>query len=299
MRISYQTVKAHHASEVSRYMQQQQGFTLIELMISLILGLLIAAAAFQVFYISQRTSTTQSSASEVQDSAVFGIQAVEYDIRLANLKAASHELNKKTGNGGIILTVDNAPTALQAASYASSYTKQGVDEGYYSTNADQLTIQFVAPQNMSDCEGANVTAGDRIVQRYFLKSTGTTEKPSYALACDAYHPNDLAFGTGTSTPDSGEVIVPNVEQFRVMLLTENGYRTINGYNALPGDGELIYGVKLGLVLAGDTPTIQAQNNTPTLFGENLAKRNGLTKVNTVRRIYEPTILLRNARYESL
>ena len=33
--------------------------------------------------------------------------------------------------------------------------------------SDQLTIQFIAPTNMTNCEGVNVLAGDLIVERYF------------------------------------------------------------------------------------------------------------------------------------
>jgi len=40
----------------------QQGFTLIELMISLVLGLLVSAAVMQVYLINTRTLTIQTSA---------------------------------------------------------------------------------------------------------------------------------------------------------------------------------------------------------------------------------------------
>ena len=66
----------------------QQGFTLIELMISLVLGLLISAAIIQVFITSQRVDRVQSAGSEIQDSAVFGIQSIEQQLRLANLGTA-------------------------------------------------------------------------------------------------------------------------------------------------------------------------------------------------------------------
>jgi len=44
----------------------QRGFTLIELMISLVLGLLISAAIIQVFITSQRVDRVQSAGSEIQ-----------------------------------------------------------------------------------------------------------------------------------------------------------------------------------------------------------------------------------------
>ena len=70
---------------ISHVRTQSAGFTLIELMISLVLGLLISAAVMQVYIVSTRTATVQQSASEVQDSAIFSLQAIEDHIRLANL----------------------------------------------------------------------------------------------------------------------------------------------------------------------------------------------------------------------
>ena len=57
---------------MTQSLKYQQGFTLIELMISLVLGLLISAAIIQVFITSQRVDRVQNAGSEIQDSAVFG-----------------------------------------------------------------------------------------------------------------------------------------------------------------------------------------------------------------------------------
>ena len=58
-------------------MNKQQGFTLIELMISLVLGLLIIAAASQVYVISLRTATVQQAGSSILDANVFGLQQIQ------------------------------------------------------------------------------------------------------------------------------------------------------------------------------------------------------------------------------
>lgn len=53
----------------------QKGFTLVELMISLVLGLIIVAAVMQVYMMSIRTNTIQQSGSNIQNTSVFGIQS--------------------------------------------------------------------------------------------------------------------------------------------------------------------------------------------------------------------------------
>ncbi len=82
----------------------QYGFTLIELMISLVLGLLISAAVMQVFLTSQRVDRIQTAGSEIQDKAVFGLQGIESQVRLANLGNDGIAINDTTAMGGIVLT---------------------------------------------------------------------------------------------------------------------------------------------------------------------------------------------------
>ncbi|WP_428983432.1 PilW family protein, partial [Paraburkholderia diazotrophica] len=50
---------------ISNY-RSTSGFTLIELMISLVLGLLISAAVIQVYLTNTKTASTQKSGSELQ-----------------------------------------------------------------------------------------------------------------------------------------------------------------------------------------------------------------------------------------
>ncbi len=62
----------------------QQGFTLVELMVALALGLLISAAAVQLFLGGVLTSRMQEANAELQNSGVFGLDYVARDIRLSN-----------------------------------------------------------------------------------------------------------------------------------------------------------------------------------------------------------------------
>lgn len=245
----------------------QAGYTLIELMIALVLGLLISAAAFQVFYTSQRTSTTQKSASEVQDSAIFGLQLLERHLKLVNLGAASPIMNGTTSKGGIVLTTTNTSLTNQ-----DLFTKQDATADTTTGKSDQLTIQFVAPQNMLDCQGSVVAVGTMVQQRYFIKD------------------NNLVCAAQAKINGNGEILIPNVDHFKVLLMTDKGYKKINDYDGTTP----IRGIKLGLILSGTTPTIQAQGNSDLkVFGEdvNLNK----TAPNTIRRVFEPTIIFRNAR----
>lgn len=76
---------SHHQSiRISRV----SGFTLIELMVALSLGLLIVAAATHLYLTAQRGMVTQQGAANLQNSASFGMEYMLRDIRLANLGAS-------------------------------------------------------------------------------------------------------------------------------------------------------------------------------------------------------------------
>lgn len=186
------------------------GFTLIELMIALALGLIIAAAAMLLFLTAQKSYSLQQGSVDLQDNANFGLNYIVKDIRLSNLNTTSAEVNDKTAGGGIVLTskanaqsetsgtpavttyYPNLPVSMTGATVAVTNLSQG-NTGLSNVNtekSDQLVIQYrpqyVADPNDAnklfggfDCEGnrievAKVASGTQlyniVVQRYFLRT---------------------------------------------------------------------------------------------------------------------------------
>ena len=292
----------------SKYMNDHQvGFTLIELMISLVLGLIVSAAVIQVYLINVKTSSIQASGSELQDASVFGLQQLEKSIRLANLGNPTTRIDGTTRNGGIVLTGLNIGVANPNPNEPNPYpntgyltrragdTAVGTDgwTGISNTNnnSDQLTIQYInitgAP--MIDCEGATAAVNDIVVERYFVRlatsNTSTTAIKDLVLACDAGRVNKTGgIATFTSSSDSknfgqaGQEFIVNVDQFKVLL----GAQYTMGANA----GQLIYlpssayslittpdkaaitAVKIGLIVHGSTPIIgSAEQSEFALLGQ--------------------------------
>ena len=87
-----------------RFSNPQQGFTLIELMIALALGLIIIAAAILLFLTGQKSYSLQQGSADLQDNANFGLNYIVKDIRLSNLNTKSSGINDETVGGGIVLT---------------------------------------------------------------------------------------------------------------------------------------------------------------------------------------------------
>lgn len=218
------------------------GFTLIELMIALALGLIIVAAGLAIFFSSSRSLNLQNSMGELQQNANFGLSVVTHDIRHTNLNTlSSQRVNNITNGSGVIFTKENLPTTLAAFSdLESKYaTAQNNDADNTSGNSDQFTMQYVpAEETITDCEGNNIddASSKIIVQRYFVAETPQQvagEPKSYSLYCDAG-----SYESTSTTIDglgaNAQQIMQRVDAFRIRLGVKNPagnlrYMTISDY----------------------------------------------------------------------
>lgn len=289
-----------------------QGFTLIELMISLVLGLLISAAVMQVYLINTRTLTVQQSASEVQDSSIFSIQSLESHIRLANLGNPINYITDETNHGGIVLTTTNLGARNDTDSkYFTINSATGLSN-IKNQPSDQLTIQYknITPYDLYDCEGTKVTkdSSDWVVERYFIRlATGATAKAGI---------NDLALACSSGRVDAdgnviapfngnGQVMVEGVDQFKILLgaqssLSQLNYLTPSIYTTIDkldtGKKAALTSIKLGMIVHSNTPLIEtADADQFTLLGATQQLKDDNTRNKYYRRSYETTVLLRSAR----
>lgn len=294
----------------NRYPAAVLGFTLIELMISLVLGLLISAAVMQVYLINTRTIIVQQSASEVQDSTIFSMQALEEHIRITNLGNPITSINDKTDHGGVVLTKSNLGSSNSTdAKYLTVSTGSTGWTGLSNIKdigSDQLTIQYknMTPNLLYDCEGEEVAinSNDWVVERYFVRSSGNATG-ELALACDAGRVDPTGLVT-TAFNGNGDIIVPAVEQFKVLLGTQ---ASVDELTYLPAktyleltDKPSITIIKLGVIVRSNTPLIaDADKETFTVLGKEQTLKADSTRKKYYRRSYESTVLLRNARVMAL
>lgn len=298
--------------QLSRYSSAVAGFTLIELMISLVLGLLISAAVMQVYLINTRTVTVQQSASEVQDSSIFAMQSIEEHVRLANLGNPISYITDSTDHSGIVLNLANLGKDNNTdAKYFTIDTSTGLSN-IKDIPSDQLTIQYknVTPDDMYDCEGGKVDVNepDWVVERYFVRvATGASASATVkdlVLACTAGRVD----ADGNVTKDftgNGQVVVAAVDQFKVLLgaqaaVDQLTYLPPSIYLDIekPTDGEkpAITSVKLGMIVHSNTPLITEDDADEfILLGATHKLKTDAARKKYYRRGYESTVLLRSAR----
>ena len=289
---------------ISSY-RSTSGFTLIELMISLVLGLLISAAVIQVYLTNTKTASTQKSGSELQDASVFGLQQLESHLRLANLGNSVTSITDTTAGGGIVISPENIGLERTDTSESLYFTRTGGDSNITGINSDQLTIQFknTTGVKIADCESADVELGDTVIERYFIRSSSTTGQ-GLLLACDAGRVTDTGItGLSANYQSGGSEVILGVDQFKILLGIQTDapsnaglmrYLTASEYLALSGTKPPITAVKIGLIVRGSSPVIGSDVATSfKLLGATQPLKSG--QPNRVRTTYESTTLLRNAR----
>lgn len=236
------------------------GFTLIELMLSLALGLVIVAAAGTLFVTGQTMYSLQQGVGDLQDNANFGLDYIVKDLRLTNLDAVDALLNDRSFIGGIVLTssaasarvTDTAGVVTVFSNLNDSLIGSSVGIGLLSRSngltaqtaplwtgvsnvlsgstavlSDQLVVQYRPVETGGfDCEGRAITTTDRvIVQRYFLREDNNKNdnEPNQplALACDAgWYSINGTPTTITDYGDAGEIIMKRVDHFHFLLGVE-------------------------------------------------------------------------------
>ena len=234
---------------------KQQGFTLLELMVALVLGLLVVAAGLAVFISGQKSLNLQNGLNELQQNANFGLAVLTHDLRHTNLNTPStQKINNKQVGSGIIFTSANLPSSLSAVN-SNLFTKQLSDESATVVKSDQLTIQYIpeyrkvttkqckdgtagsdgkcTPEDQEDkvtykastydCEGRALEFSTPrvIVQRYHLKldtKQVSGQPPVYSLYCDAGDYVDGETGiSGMSNTANGEQLMQRIDAFKVRL----------------------------------------------------------------------------------
>lgn len=245
-----------------RTLKHERGFTLIELMIALVLGLLISAAALQIFYTSSVNSRRQEASSQIQDNAIFGFSQMQQHLRRTNYGAKStsaHDeffMNHLTPQGGVVLTAPSGVVTVTdpltpvswlqgnlsglvldgeaissdlLSSSASTRSSSNLSIG----DSDQLTIQYQSGlDGLFDCEGSRIPKDFYVIERYFVRDAGL----ACASAIYKYDENTAGSPTGL---DIKEYIVPEVPAVTTTTPAVAAIPASTKANNLAGTGTII------------------------------------------------------------
>ena len=283
----------------------QQGLSLIELMLSLALGLIIVAAAMMLFISGQKSFALQQGAADLQDNSNFALSYMAKDIRMANLNNSTANLTSDLAHAGVVLKTSNisgatASTPVSSVEVASS---SNVNLG-----SDQLVIQYLPQQTGGfDCEGNEIVdTAHYVVQRYFVRrdanpNTNESSATALVLACDAGRAS--AAGV-TDFGGDGQILMKRVDYFHVLLVVEDGngnFRDMKISDYLTSAPTArILGVKIG-ILARSNQSVGLESTIKvtdpfSVLDQSVTLKTSIQNQQTknLRQVIVQTIAIRNA-----
>lgn len=280
-------------------MKRQQGFSMIELMIAMALGLLISAAAIQLFLANQVSLNFQRGMGDVQANGRFAIDQLVRDIRQAGLGVSA----TSAPVASIIFVPADLP-GLDSASTAVTSNDNAL-AGLLS-DSDQLVVQYFAMADSVDCEGNTVAASRFVVARYFVR---LDENGVPSLACDGSSHNGTTLETaaGKGYGDGGVILLSGVDSFQVLYgvddkavtSTNNGVariaryvtaETYKGYVSKP----TVVAVRLGVYVHSAEPAgdVARPANDIQVLDDSIDKTT-IPNDRLLRRLFISTVSLRN------
>lgn len=261
-----------------------KGFTLVELMVSLALGLLVSLGAMQLFVTNQQTFNYQKGMADVQSSGRFVLDYLRSDIWRA---------------GASTVDVTPVPFPSATAQSPSGYIMSDGSSSGLNSN-DQLVMRFYASTAGTDCEGNSYAAGVFVNSRYFVRTDSDTGMPG--LACDAS--TDSGTSATASGVDTGLILVAGVDSFQVLYGVDDGvnaaatlnrYLTATQYIAL-ATKPAILSVQVGLLLrSAESAGVNETVNQDFYVLDNRIQYGDLPADNRVRRLFVGTMAVRNYR----
>lgn len=290
--------------------RKMSGYTLIELMVALVLGLIVVLVAVQMLLAGQRSVAFQNAVLNVQDNANIGLNYIVTDLKHTNLNLINRDM-RSTGVSGLIVSDSNYPANITTNRRLSS-TADSNSPSLTEDDSDVLVIQY--RPNLAkgyDCEGEAITSPNEvIVQRYFLRRDTNGAQFDLALACDAgRYENTETATTITGFNNSGQIIMQRVDQFKVLVGVQNtstrslSYMTLAQFAAVPA-GENLRAVSLQIgILARSLDNAGADTNEKldyTLLNlPQVIDKPDEMKARYVRVPVEQTIALKNGLGERL
>jgi type IV pilus assembly protein PilW len=244
------------------------GFTMVEMMVAMALGLLLVLVIAQIFIGSKEAYNSIEEMSRLQENARFAVGQLGRVVRMASF------MTDPLGNRVILF-----PAAARAL--------DAVDGG--GPASDQLTVRYqgsgapAADGTVLDCRGNQIKGGDLAVNRYYL-ANGANGRTSFF--CD----NTGTVGPATTGPIE---LVPNVENMQVLLGEDtNADFAADRYVTTAGVANLdnVVSVRIALLLTtNDFIATALDTNTYAILDATYDPVDD----RRVRRVYSTTVTLRN------
>lgn len=270
-------------------MNRQIGLTLVELMVSLALGLLLLAGLGTIYVSSSQTYHVLEASAQDMENGDYALDAIGHSLRrggFVDISLSNSALNatdqKIVFGGTPIFGVDGACASAVGGE-----------------NTDMITVQYDGMAGEQDCEGGTISAGEIVQETFFVRNDVTRTPSAPVLRCQAVH-NSAVFAPPAGCPvtGSGSPLVDNVEDLEILYgVDASGDQSADSYSAAPGDWGQVVDARVCLRVRSDNQRVAAAQRILNCSGA-LGLATGAAAYTTaadsrLRRIFVSTFNLRN------
>lgn len=230
--------------------QRSGGFGLIELMVSLVIGLIIVLGVTQIFLSARNTFVSQNASAAMQEDARYALSKMIQEIRMVGMFGC---INPSSAS---FIDASASPTFTTASANPIAYTSATANG--VTTNTLTLLTGDVGTNGgvptytiLSDCLTAATASSGAATQ------AGMQAFPIRKVLYTFVN-NQISTTVGTTT----SVLISNVVSFSVSfgLATAAAPYSVSSYSAAPAAGDLAYirSVRISLTLSDPNSKVKNQ-----------------------------------------
>lgn len=248
--------------------QKVKGFSLVELMISLALGLFLSLAVIQTYLATVKSDTVIMSNTEIQENARFALQVLEKALQQAGYYSNLEQSRQEFFQNQAAQWANTVFTSSDAIRGFDDTETPVTNQPNSASGTDQVFIRLVSDASVAgigaswyDCNGVLIPDNTAIQMGFYISATKGT------LICRSEIPG--------ANPDYPPLI-SNVSDFQLLYgvdSTQDGSvnRYIDAQNvSAASDWDNVRAIKVSLTLAAPVPGVE-----PKLFEKTISLRNML------------------------
>jgi type IV pilus assembly protein PilW len=190
-------------SSVAGLYHRQTGLSMLEVMVSLALGLLLVIAIGTIYLGSKQTYLLQESSARVQETGRYALEEIGSSLR----QAGYADMVAKTAFAGTTINGTNG-----------------------SGTPDTLTVQYTGMVGDTDCDGDTPVDATGVAAGVLIQNSYNLDTSTLQLRCDGL----IAATPGTA--GTGSVLVDGVEDFQVLYgIDSDNDESANLYVSTPAN----------------------------------------------------------------
>lgn len=279
-----------------------RGLSLVEVLISLVIGLVVVGAVLVSYVGSGQTNKRQAAYAEMNENAQTAMSMMKNDLLLAGYAQAKGTVTvgavttfTRTYNGNAVFGCDKGfVSANSTGAVACNGTGSLPPSIEMSYEADTTNTVPTGGNVPSDCLGNGLTAQTVGAINYYVTNN------RYYLATSSTGRSELHCASVEGS--AGQPLVDNVENMQIWYGQADAasarqivrYVTADVINLIPGNWPLVVSVRICLLMRSAEPVFSAEDTTAGITGYLDCSSNSLTSTDRyARRAYFTTTTLRN------